>query len=141
MPGPWTYRLEIADPDQTSQVKIPFKILFRPPAPAFYATVEYRGNLTTVPALIDTGASFTVIPHKVAVLLSLRKYSERIVTVANGQEETRPIFKANLSFLDFSFSDHLLVSLEGRRHMLIGRDILNSYKATFDGPSLQFSLE
>ena len=135
MPGSWPYRTEITD--RTSQEAI----RFQPPAPVFYATVKYGENLTTLPALIDTGASLTVIPHSVALLLSLRQFSKRTVTSANGQEEERPIFKADLSFLDFSFNDHPMVSLERRNYMLIGRDIMNRYRATFDGPSLQFSIE
>jgi predicted aspartyl protease len=136
MPGPWTYRLEITD--QVSR----FTKRFRPAAPSFFATISYRGNFTTLPALIDTGADLTVIPHSVALLLALQKISERSVgTAITGQDEFRPVFKANLVFLDFTFADHPMVSLERNRYMLIGRDIMNLYKATFDGPSLQFNIE
>lgn len=136
MPGPWSYRLEITD--QVSNYTKPF----RPPGPAFYATVSYRSNLTTLPALIDTGSDLTVIPHSVALLLALQKISERpIGTAIAGQDELRPVFKANLVFLDFSFADHPMISLERKRYMLIGRDIMNRYRATFDGPNLQFYIE
>ena len=136
MPGPWPYRLEIAD--QVSN----YTKRFRPPAPAFYATVSFQGNLTTLPALIDTGADLTVIPHSVALLLGLPKVSERSVGTASGDtEELRPVFKADISFLDFTFANHPMVSLNRKRYMLIGRDILNLYKATFDGSNLQFNIE
>jgi predicted aspartyl protease len=136
MPGPWAYRLEITD--QVSN----FTRRFRPPGPFFYATVSYRGNQTSLPALIDTGADLTVIPHSVALLLALQKFSERhIGTAMAGQGEVRPIFKADLAFLDFSFVNHPMISLERNRYMLIGRDILNLYRATFDGPNLQFNIE
>lgn len=136
MPGPWTYRLEIKD--QVSK----FTKYFRPPASAFYATVSYQGNFTTLPALIDTGADLTAIPYSVATLLQLKKFSERpLGTAMRGQGGLCPIFKATLSFLDFTFNDQPMVALDRDRYMLIGRDILNQYKATFDGPNLQFSLE
>lgn len=136
MPGPWTYRLEIKD--QVSD----FTKNFRPPAPAFYATITYRGNLTTLPALIDTGADLTVIPHSVAIELALKKFSERPMgTAIRGQGGLRPIYKATLTFLEFTFNDHPMVALDRDRYMLIGRDILNQYRATFDGPNLQFSIE
>jgi predicted aspartyl protease len=135
MTGPWPYRLEITD--QVSN----FTKRFRPAGPSFYATVSYRGNLTILPALIDTGADLTVIPHSVALLLALQKISERRTGTAKaGQEEIRPVFKADLAFLDFSFTDHPMVSLERDRYMLIGRDIMNRYRATFDGPNLQFNI-
>ena len=135
MPGLWSYRLEITD-YASKEVK-----KFRPPAPAFYAMVSYAGNLATVPALIDTGADFSVIPHKVAVLLGLRQFSEKEVIGSMGDSQTRPVFKADLTFLDSSISNQSLVSLERRIHMLIGRDILNQYKTVFDGPNLQFNFE
>lgn len=136
MPGPWLYRLEITD-YASKEIK-----KFRPPAPAFYAKVSYAGNLATVPALIDTGADFSVIPHKVAILLGLRQFSEKeVIGSMGGDPQTRPIFKADLTFLDFSISNQPLVSLERRIHMLIGRDILNQYKTVFDGPNLQFNFE
>ncbi len=135
MPGPWSYRLEIKD-QASQQTKY-----FRPPAPAFYATISYKGNVKTIPALVDTGADMTAIPHDVVEFLSLRKYSERRISHAGGPGGFRPIFKANISFLDFSFADLLMISLEDRIHALIGRDILNNYKAVFDGPNLQFLIE
>jgi len=98
--------------------------------------------MKTIPALIDTGSDFTVIPHHVAVFLSLRKYTDRPVGGAmGGPGISRPVFKADLRFLDFSFSNHPMVSLEDRIHMLIGRDILNKYTTTLHGRDLQFFIE
>jgi predicted aspartyl protease len=136
MPGPWTYRLEIKD--QVSE----FTKYFKPPAAAFYATISYQGSLTTLPALIDTGADLTVIPISVAVDLALKKFSERPMgTAMRGQSGLRPIYKATLTFLDFTFVNHPMIALDRDRYMLIGRDVLNQYRATFDGPTLQFNLE
>jgi predicted aspartyl protease len=135
MPGPWIYRLEIVD--QVSN----FTKHFRPPAPAFYATIEHQGSVTTLPALIDTGADCTVIPQSVANDLRLIKFAERPMgTAKRGPMELCPIYKAKLSFLDFEFENHPMVALDRNRYMLVGRDILNRYQATFDGPNLQFNL-
>ena len=135
MPGPWEYFGEITDP--TSQDVIPFK----PLAPAFLATVSYNRNLIEVPALIDSGASISVIPHSIATFLSLRQTGWARVTSANGQRNRRPIYEGDLSFLDFSFRHHPMMSYVNRKYILIGRDIINLFKLTLDGPQLQFSTE
>lgn len=135
MPGPWEYVGELTNP--TSQEIIPFQ----PPAPAFLATISYNRSMTTIPALIDTGASITIIPHYVATLLSLRQTGWANLTSANGQKDKRPVYKADLSFLGFSFRHYPMVSFEARKHILIGRDIINQYKTSLDGPNLQFSIE
>lgn len=136
MPGPWIYRLAITD--QVSN----FTKNFRPPAPAFYATIEHLGSITTLPALIDTGADLTVIPESVAADLRLIKCAERPMgTAKRGQDGLCPIYKAKLSFLDFTFENHPMVALDRNRYMLIGRDILQHYRATLNGPAAQFNLE
>lgn len=138
MPGPWPYHSEITD------VVSAFTIPFKPPAPAFIATLSYQGNVTTLPALIDTGASMTAIPISVANDLAFRKISETPMGTAirsGGPKVKYPIYAATLSFLDFTFENHPMVALDRDRYMLIGRDILNRLRATFDGPGHLFNLD
>ena len=136
MPGPWGYLSEILDPISQTTIE------FAPPAPAFSIVVSYAGNITTLPALIDTGADCTVIPQSIVSLLSLRKISSNVkVKTANNQRSLCSMYKADLRFLDFNFPNHPIVSIQRRNVVLIGRDILNLFKATFDGPTAQFSIE
>jgi len=136
MPGPFPYRVTASV--LSSGTPIEFGI----PAPVCDVTVSFRGNLETIPALFDSGATRTVLPHRLVALLNLIQLNDDVeVTVANGNKSKRSLYMADLSFLGLSFPRHIVLTLENRHHMLIGRDILNRYKTTLDGPADQFSLQ
>ena len=136
MAGPFQY--QIAATVRTSGNQIHFRNL----APAFDVTVSSTSNLELVPALLDSGASRTVIPHEVAVRLNLTLITDDVgVTVASGQTSTRPLYVADLSFLGLNFPRHPVITFPDREHILIGREIMNRFKTTLDGPNRQFFLE
>jgi len=139
MPGPFPYRSTATV--ASSQVQIDFGS----PAPACEITVLSRGNFEILPALFDSGASRTAIPHRVAVTLNLRMIRDDVmVGGAVGSPEARPLFIADLIFAELNFTNHPVLSIireADRDYVLIGRDILNRYKTTLDGPQRQFSLE
>lgn len=140
MPGPFPYQL--AAIVRSSQREIYFG---NTPAPICEVTISSVSGLEILPALIDSGASRTAIPHRVAVDLNLRKLNDETrVGGALGGNEPRPLYKADLSFIGLNFQNHTVVSLPDdpeRERILIGRDILNRYTTTLDGPQRQFSIE
>ena len=109
-------------------------------APVSKITISWQGKNRTVDALIDSGASITCIPEHIVLALSLRKIREIPVSGATtGQKIPRPYYVVDLRFLGFSFPANPVLSMP-KRYALIGRDILNQYTTTLDGPALQFSI-
>ena len=92
----------------------------------------------TVPALIDSGASGTLIPESVVSGLSLRKIGERRASGVYSPPRMVPIYKVDLDFVGFDFQNHP-VSTQPRDYALIGRDVLNRYLTELNGPRLEFS--
>lgn len=110
------------------------------PAPVEDVTFGWQGRTETVGALIDSGASATTIPESLVPKLGLRKIGELNASGYDGQTEKRSIYSADIAFLGFTFNKHPVVAVP-RPYALIGRDILNRYKTTLDGPVLQFAVE
>lgn len=136
MPGPFPYQSTASVPTSRAEIK------FGSAAPVCDVTISSRGNLEVIPALLDSGASRTFIPHRIAISLNLRMIRDDVkITVADGRSELRPLFVADLTFAGLSFRNHPVVSIVRRDHILIGRDILNLKVTTLDGPQLQFSIE
>lgn len=111
------------------------------PAPACRLIVT-SGNLSeSCDAVIDTGASWTSVPRHIISSLSLQKKGEGLRQAANsGAPEVVYRYKADLSFLGLNFPDHLFYGID-RPFALIGREILNRYISTFNGPPLNFTIE
>ena len=111
------------------------------PAPICDITVSWEGRTLTVPALIDSGASGTVIPDSLVTPLSLRKIREIPVTGVEGRRELRSMYVVDIGFLGFQFPSHPVIGIPRRTFALIGRDILNRHTATLRGRTLEFSVE
>lgn len=91
-------------------------------------------------ALIDTGANATAINARVAAGLRLQKVGEQRVSGAIGREVLRPFFVIDLDFIGHRYKSHPAF-LSDRPYIIIGRDILNDYRITLDGPRLRFSIK
>ena len=123
MPGPFPYR----DGFGSTQ------------APACDITISWQGKSKILPALIDSGASGTLIPDSLAAELSLRKIREKRVSGWDKRVESRSEYVANINFLGFMFPNQPVVGA-ARDYVLIGRDILNRYTTTLNGRQLEFSV-
>ncbi len=111
------------------------------PAPVCKVTLSWNGKSVTVPALIDSGASATLIPPSVIANLSLKKIGERKMSGVFGGPLLGPIYRVNLDFLGFIFRAYpVAVPTRDRDYALIGRDVLNLYVTTFNGPRTEFSI-
>lgn len=110
------------------------------PAPAFDLALSWRGKTRVVRALVDSGASGTTIPTSVVSELALRKISEARVSGAIGSAEPRSVYVVDLDFVGVLLSNHPVVALAEKEYALIGRDILNRYVTTLNGPALEFSV-
>ena len=126
MPGPFPY------------VSLP--IHGSVPAPRCTITIVSRNRSRTIPALLDSGCSCTVIPQPIVSGLSLRKIKNVSVNVATGAPGTYSQHVADIEFLGFVLPNFPVVSMPNKPYALIGRDILNRYTTTLDGPRLEFSI-
>ena len=120
----------------------PYKSGYGPtPAPVEDVTIGWRGRTEPLQALIDSGASGTLIPESLVTTLALRKIGE---IRASGYNSSRVyvlnLYAVDIRFLGFRFDRHPVVAVP-RTYALIGRDLLNRYKTTLDGQRLEFTVE
>ncbi len=113
---------------------------FGPPAPALTVNVYFNRNNVSEIALIDTGSDITTLTNRVVRALGLDPIGEIRVTGATGPSELKPLYCANLDFRGKTYPNHALTLLNAS-YILIGRDILNEWIITLDGPKLTFRLD
>jgi predicted aspartyl protease len=94
----------------------------------------------TVTALIDTGASRSVINPQVAITCGLRQTGEARISAA-GQVSKRPEFAGAIHFADAVLQGFDPIGLiacplpEQDVSCLLGRDVLERWNLTYDGRS------
>ena len=115
-----------------------------PPAPFVHVTVRppERGTaVSDLPALLDTAADITVIPARVAEELQLIPLDE----VPNGGFDGRvswvSTFLVQLALRQSTPKVIRVVASRDEPYVLLGRDVLNDYRAILDGPLLRLEIE
>lgn len=109
---------------------------FDPPAPVLPVQVSSPvSSPLTLSAFVDSGSDATVVPSSIVQNLRLRRIRYTRVQGFGSEVERSPVFS-------------LLISLEGHEpeiieviawdedYVLLGRDIINHWKALLDGPGL-----
>ena len=112
------------------------------PSQAEYEVAQLQGlelpNPLRVSALIDTGASITVINPKLAESRKLQMTGSVTLSAA-GNRAKYPAYVASLSFPGTSLRSFELIQVVGCQlpqqpiSCLIGRDILRRWRITYDG--------
>jgi|SRR5581483_11378110 len=109
--------------------------------PECILTITWNGQSEACDAVIDSGCSWTSIPLHIIQRLSLRKLGAKN---ARGATSNRLVvvnrYVADLSFLGFNFPAHPFYDNK-IDVALIGREILNQYVTTLDGPNLNFTIQ
>jgi len=86
-------------------------------------------------AYLDTGAGRTLIPKSDAVKLGLEYVGATEVITGSGKDHIK-LYKATITFLNKEFSVLVLgkdLPEQAMVRAIVGRDILDRYKACFDG--------
>ena len=118
----------------------PYRAGFGPtPAPACDVVVSAAGQSIPLQGLLDTGASQTTIPKALIARLNLAKQGEGQAGGAFGPSKIIGLYVVDLEFLGLAFPNHPVFESDPD-FVLIGRDILNRYTATFTGPLSQFEI-
>jgi hypothetical protein len=113
---------------------------FEPPAPIARALVRGSGSQTYrgLPLLIDTGAEASVIPRFVAEAVGADiRPSDIILRFYDGTETRFEEAEVAVEFLSYRFRGLFLVA--DATYGILGRNILNLFVLTLDGPGLTWS--
>lgn len=112
-----------------------------PPAPYCDALVSNfdRSRQVTLEVLLDTGSEVSLIPLNVARRLGLRYRGMGQVEGVTGERVANHIFQAFIS-VDQNTPRETEVMAWNQDSALVGRDILNHYQITLDGPNLTLTI-
>jgi predicted aspartyl protease len=115
---------------------------FDPPAPfmdVIIAASSDSGPQRSVGALLDTGAEISIIPQQIAHELELSPYAEMIIEAFDGRRQRVNLYAVTLEIADTRLSSVRAVAYP-TSYAILGRDVLNLFLATLDGPHLSFEI-
>ena len=124
----------------------PYMWFCQPPGPAFSATVSWKGHSYPCHALIDTGADQTYLPAPIARALRLIARNNNITMRGVGGSGGRgSLYVVNIALSHsnvtvFDLQNIPVISDNSFSQVLLGRDIINDYEITLDGPNRRFSI-
>jgi hypothetical protein len=106
---------------------------------AVQVTDPATGLHTSVLGKLDTGAAISVLPTTIVAALGLAATSDLWVSGYDGRPRRLPAYFINLEIAGYTL-ELLKVTAIPRAEMLLGRDVLHNFVATFDGKNLTFDL-
>jgi predicted aspartyl protease len=116
----------------------------QPPAPFVHVVVRNPADgseLQGIPAQIDTGADQTVLPETVVQGLQLPRMGTMLVGGFAGTTITLPTYAVLLGIHDRPLQPVKVVASAEEKWVLLGRDVLNSFRIVVDGPQLVLEIE
>jgi hypothetical protein len=125
-------------------IRYNFNISVTPPAPFVYVTISSRdGSRETgnVAAQLDTAADKTVVPWEVVQELRATPDGEIPLMGLGGQIAHFPTFFLHLPVHDNKPIAVEVVASPEEPHILLGRDVLNSFRILLDGPGLVLEID
>lgn len=115
---------------------------FDPPAPfidiIIVASNDSRVRRSTG-ALLDTGAEVSVIPPQIIHELELSPYTEMIIEAFDGRRQRVNLYAVTLKVAGTRLSPVRAVAYP-TGYAILGRDVLNRFLTTLDGPRLSFEI-
>lgn len=105
------------------------------------------GRLSTMPALIDTGAARTVVTPQAVEKAELSKINETKIAHAGGLIEKADVFVASIRFPRIRLTTIEVIEVaccdlpEQPVQCLIGRDIISRWLFTYSGPSHEWEIQ
>ncbi len=102
-------------------------------------TDPVTGNQASLSGKLDTGAAISVLPITTVADLGLAPQSDVWVAGYDAQFVQLPAYFVTLEVAGYTI-EMLKVTASPRSQMLLGRDVLRHFVATFDGKNLMFDL-
>ena len=115
-----------------------------PPAPFVHVIVgraDGTGASVTIPALVDSGADKTVLPHSLVEEVGLAQVGDVQTAGFNDLGVVLGLFSARIGIRDLAPVAIDAIAAPGEEYVLLGRDVLNRHRVTLDGPSLLCLIE
>jgi gag-polyprotein putative aspartyl protease len=114
-----------------------------PPAPFILVTIANPltgAEVRDVPAQLDTGADRSLIPQAIVDALGLNFSGSMTIGGVGGSVEEMKLYPASFSI--HRLTPHVIEVLDhpGEPWVLLGRDMLNSYRLLLDGPGLALEI-
>ena len=97
------------------------------------------GRQVSLPGKLDTGSGISILPEKTATKLGLQAEAEVWVAGYDGASALLPAYFVAVTLAGHTVTK-LKVTASPRAQMLLGRDVLRHFVATFDGKQQVFVL-
>ena len=115
---------------------------FDPPAPFMDIVIAASNDSErwrSVGALLDTGAEVSIIPRQTVYELELSPYAEMIIEAFDGRRQRVNLYAVTLEVAGTRLSPVRAVAYP-TSYAILGRDVLNRFLTTLDGPHLSFEI-
>ena len=122
-----------------SKVGLQYYAVPQPPAPYVNLTASAAGAGgpgIRIPAQVDTGAFKTVIPASLVASLGLLQVRELPVEGLGGTPVLLPTFLVEIAIDGLAVITVEVLASPGEPVVLLGRDVLNRYEISLNGPGL-----
>ena len=115
----------------------------QPPAPLVYLQVgaPETQDFISIPALLDTGADMTMLPASAFAALQLKHGDEVEIEGATGLTEIIGVSVVQIAIRGLPPVNLAVGNLNLETYSIVGRDYLNRYRISFDGPNLKLLIE
>jgi len=107
-----------------------------PPGPVLPIRVAASAESSPigVPALLDSASDITIIPQKILAMLGVESVDSALSDGVFGPLQTGDVFKVFIAVEQEAPEGFRVLGWRGR-FALLGRDVLNRYHITLDGPN------
>jgi hypothetical protein len=115
-----------------------------PPAPFVHVSVFCPATGTiaeSLPAQVDTAADCTIIPPDLADRLALVAADHIPVGGLGGQVADAPLYLVEIRVHDLPPVRVEVLAVANEPHVLLGRDVLNRFRVTLDGPNMLMDID
>lgn len=92
-------------------------------------------NYESMPGMIDTGASLTIIPKYLIDSLDLQRVKEVLIGAFDGSAHTYAEYRVNIKIGDALY-EYVSVIATQRNDVVIGRNVINLWRMRLDGLNL-----
>jgi Retroviral aspartyl protease len=115
-----------------------------PPAPFVYVSIQApvgERAMAECPAQLDPAADLTVIPSRLVKELQLDQLGELPILGVGAHLEILPTFLVQIGIREKPAHLIKVLASPEEPYVLLGRDVLNHFRITFDGPNLMLEIE